>query len=279
MTDSFDRIAFANPAPQGTDLPSALMSTTALLDIIDEGAAIMPVETTPIQTRETDKPTSTRRGWLTAAVAFGVVLVVGTIFIVLSRQSQEISPAQENTTTTVAPDAMSPEMAANVARANEIIAIWNEGDLSAFNNTFQESAPFGKVTESTSDVQRYLALRMVLNDQRTGDCAPSGSGQAIRCELMSVDDLGGPLGISTPVNWRLTLSDSGKITALSTTERVGMVFPMNEMAKWLKAVHPGVWESLDWNGPGIGDPEGLAATLLEYYDEFVAQSDEFSYTD
>ncbi len=287
MTDSFDRIAFANPAPQGTDLPGALMSTTALLDIIDERAATMPVETKPIRTRETEKPTSARRGWVVAAVAFGVVLIVGAIFIVLSRQSQEIPPAEQDTTTTVASqsaDALSPEMEAKVARADEIVAIWNDGDLQAFNNTFQESAPFGSVkwgtvTVTVSKTQRYLAQRMALGDQRSGNCEPAPDGERVSCTLTSVDDLGGPLGVTTPISWTITLSDNGKITALTTTERIGIVYPMNEMAKWLKAAHPDVWEALDWNGPGIGDPEGLAATLLEYRDEFVAQSEELSYTD
>ncbi len=289
MTDSFDRIAFANPAPQGTDLPGALMSTTALLDIIDERAATMPVETKPVRTRETDKPTMTRRGWLTAAVAFGIVLIIGTIFIVLSRQSQEIPPATEITTTTVATEtteateALSPEMVKKVARADEIIAIWNEGDLTKFANLFQESAGFGGNVVSSSNIQRHFALSMALGEQRTGECVPHADMERVSCELTAVNDFGGPLGVSTPISWTFTLADSGRITQLGSTEIAidagGVIW---EMILWLTIERPDVFDTLmselNMRGPGIGEQDEVAKILLEYRDEFVAQSGEYSYT-
>ncbi len=194
MIDSFDRIRSANPAPRGTDLSSALVSTTALLTMIDERAATMPVETKPVQTRKTEKPTTTRRGWLTAAVAFGILLIIGTIFIILSRQGPEIPPAEES------------------------IAIWNEGDLSTFANLFQESAEFAGYAVPSSNIQRHFALSMALGEQRTGECLPQADTERVGCELTAVNDFGGPLGLIKPISWTFKLSDNGKITKLGSTE-------------------------------------------------------------
>ena len=101
MIDSFDRLKLADAAPRGSEPPGSVLTSEALLMDIDERAGYMPIDTQVPEAPLKDKR-ETRRGWVAAAVAFGVVLLFGAITILMMSQGDVADPADDETPTTVA---------------------------------------------------------------------------------------------------------------------------------------------------------------------------------
>jgi hypothetical protein len=110
----------------------------------------------------------------------------------------------------------------------------------------------------------------------------------IRCHAVSRDNLAGPAGALIESYWSFWVSD-GKISKVSSgpLEKSTEWF-LIDMTAWLENTYPEVWKST-FAVPGEGcehDEEyncwdnwysnaETAAVLLEYRDEFIAQSDKY----
>jgi signal peptidase I len=85
----FRRVAAINPVPDESDLPTGAMSTTALLDVIDERTE--PMRTQQVEAKPTNEPNRRRTGALVAAAAFTVVIAVGSIIALVNSQTVDSS--------------------------------------------------------------------------------------------------------------------------------------------------------------------------------------------
>lgn len=251
-------------------------------------------------TRTPESKQRKQRGWLVALGAAAVVIVVAGLAIAFSRIGGETPPATTPSTTV---SEFTPDQQAQIDAAIALIDVFNEGDVSAFSNRFQESAAFNDFAVSGSAVQRAIAFRMGIGEQvEVDECLP-GTGvtfQDVVCSVRLTDNLRPDEAGPTDDRWVFGVSDSGKATMIRTS-RSGGVSPQQSplviaMGEWMYREHRDVFDgtlAADCDTPapqptldcvsavtddGVllwGLSQEVAALLLDYREEFLASSTDF----
>lgn len=290
MIDSFDRLKLADAAPSGSEPPESVLTLGALLMDIDERAGYMPIDTQVPEAAQRDAKT-TRRGWLTAAVAFGVVLVFGAVTILMTSQRDAADPAEEVTVTT---EALTAEQQVWHDAALETIDVFNGGDIDPWMKMFRQDGAFWGFQMSGTHVQEFIEFRMALGEQiAVEECSLYAyDDRKIDCTV-SVDSeffskAGFDLGDG---QWIVKSDERGRVLDINQSglqdRPVGPL--MKAMSLWIQEAHPDVWEgvfiaagdcSLDqpspncYNGVWYGTVD-TARELVRLADEFIAQSDTY----
>lgn len=284
MIDSFDRLKLADAAPRGSEPPESVLTLEALLVDIDERAGYMPIDTQVPETDSRDRQTM-RRGWLAAAVAFGVVLLFGALTILLMSQGDVADPAEEVTPTT---EALSAELQVTYDTALETIDVFNSGDIDAWMRMFRQDGAFWGLQISGTHVQEFIAFRMGLGEQIAVDnCVPHLDGIRIECAASYTGDLGSTWADS----WIVRSDERGRVLDIQQFDRTGddPGDLITAMGLWIQEAYPDVWQgvfvaagdcSLDLDSPNCFDGTwyGTADTareLVRLADEFFAQSDTY----
>ncbi len=170
-----------------------------------------------------------------------------------------------------------------------LIETWNDGDVLDFLDEFADDATIdGHAIDAAgmySDLGFYMGLGQTLE---VTECTPTGDDGAT-CTTTATDDLSGPLGVETPVNWVVTSTD-GEVVSLEYEIPPGHSPYFYEVVvdavMWVREAHPEVFEehfrgSHEHCDPGdynsypdlwCSSIEG-AAELLRLAEEFRAQYD------
>jgi hypothetical protein len=284
MIDSFDRLRMADAAPRGSEPPGSVLTLEALLVDIDERAGYMPIDTQVPDTATKDTR-STRRGWLTAAVAFAVVLLIGIGAVLMMSQGSVVDPSDEVTVTT---EALSAELQVTYDTALEAIAVFNSGDIDAWMKLFRQDGAFWGLQMSGTHTKEFIEFRMALGEQITVDsCVPHLDGMRVECAASYT----GGLGSIWTDNWIVRSDEKGRVLDIQQSGRIGddPGELIAAMGVWIEETYPEVWESvfvaagdcsLDLNSLNCfnGAWYGTADTALELVrlaDEFFAQSDTY----
>lgn len=141
--DVLDIVALANPAPAGSEAPAGVLSSVALLEILDERTTSMSTTTLkPTQHGPDNKP---KRSWLVPAMAgFVIVLVIGLSALLLSRSGQDNAPADVPPTTTMSAEEEADGTSAQLTNeqamltAESLIAAFNDGDVEAISGALSD---------------------------------------------------------------------------------------------------------------------------------------------
>ncbi|MEN8040638.1 MAG: hypothetical protein ABFR95_03955 [Actinomycetota bacterium] len=256
MIDSFDRLRLADAAPRGSEPPESVLTLEALLGDIDERAGYMPIDTRVPETERRDAQT-TRRGWLAAAVAFGVVLLLGAATILMMNGDQGVPPVTPEVTPTT--QALSSQEQEQVDAVYAAVAKFNEGDVNAWVDSFREASTFTGRQISSSYVRHLLGFRMMLGEEITvEECTLTDDGKA-RCSLTSVDALGLADGGVNEFVWTVK-SDNGRLLEVTETHNDDWRSAVSLMGAWVKDAHPEVWansleppDSCSWPGGNVSD--------------------------
>jgi hypothetical protein len=270
-----------------------VLTLEALLMDIDERAGYMPIDTQVRETAPRDKR-KTRRGWLTAAVAFGVVLLFGAMTILMISQRGDADPAEEVTVTT---EALTAEQQASVDTAYAAIASYNAGDVNAWVNSFREASTFTGRQISSSYVKDLLGFRIALGEQiEVVQCVPDANG-SVTCDLTSTDAISDVNRAPSEFAWTIE-SEDGRLLGVTESGHSGWRADVTAIGSWVEDARPEVWLSAlggaDGCRPPGGSPGGgyfgalncmghlghtwsatpvAAETLLGLVDEYKAQLD------
>lgn len=303
MIDSFDRLKLADSAPSGSEPPESVLTREALLVELDERAGYMPIDTQLPEAVPRD-PKTTRRGWLTAAVAFGVVLLFGAVTILMMNQAGDAEPADEITSTTLT---LSAEQQVAYDAAIGAITTFNSGDIEAWMKLFRQDGAFYGTQMSGSHTRDFVAFRMAINEQVVIDrCEPIAdtlpASESVKCFVTTTEDLKGRAGFAYEGIWIVKSDERGRLLDINQTDadgRTGSDDPgeyIAAMGFWVQDTYPEVFaetfaapigcppnsefsDQLNcFPGEWYATPE-TAKILLELEDEFLAQSDEYPVTD
>ncbi|MCL1595674.1 MAG: hypothetical protein M3132_15110 [Actinomycetia bacterium] len=294
MIDSFDLIKLADAAPSGSEPPGSVLTFETLLVDIDERAGYMPIDTqvpdtTPNQTKKT------RRGWFTAAVAFGVVLLLGAMTILIMNETGDVPPADDDVTTTEAATTtvtLSAELQVTYDTALRTIDVFNNGDIDSWMKMFRQDGAFWGLQMSGTHIREFVEFRMASGEQLVVDtCVPHTDGRRIACTVTIVNDLFTAAGLPTHVaEWIVGSDEKGRVLDIMQESDLGgdeIEDLIAALGLWIRDTYPDIWQevfvaagdcSLDQdspncvNGEWYGTPE-TSRELLRFVDEFVAQSD------
>ena len=176
-----------------------------------------------------------------------------------------------------------PETPSDVAMA--LIDTWNEGDVPGFFAWFADGATIDGYATDYKGMYSDLGFYMGLGQTVTVDeCSAVGETGAL-CTAMATDELSGPLGVETPITWKIEAAD-GQVTSLEWAIPAASspdVFEVADAAAhWLLDAHADVFDETFkptlcfsdphpynlWDG-WCSSPEA-AAELLRFGDEFRA---------
>ena len=197
------------------------------------------------------------------------------------------------TTTTVAPTTTTVAQVAEIPDiqiARQAMAAWNTGNVDAYLDFFTEDATYIQWPAHADHVRDRFEFDMTLGSQLAlGDCEQWADGR-LRCPALARDDLSGPAGLMQDAVLTFWITD-GLISKYSSAQYDHPDFYFTQaMAFWLEGAHPDVWESTFALSErcSINDEFNCwtswyasaetATVLLEYVSEFVAQSDDYSFS-
>lgn len=290
----------SNPVPDVGELQPAPLRPPHL-HVVDSRRDDMQTQTRP-ETTPAPRPAAPvlRRRWVPALAGAAAVIAVIVAAILLFGSDEPDTPpviTQPTSSTALLGTAGLTE-AEQDQRARQMIADWNAGDVAAF---FDHLADGGSVYESDATdpaVRLDLAFYMGLGQEViVQECGPydlqaedgtllqSGfdSGR-FECSTITTDQLSGPAGIETGVQWlfRFSEGDLQSIEFYAADVLPSIFGVMEEMAAWIETTHPDVWAATfateqrcsDFNcydGNWAASPEA-AEEMLRLAPEFLAQA-------
>ncbi len=210
-TQLLNRLGRANAYVDDAPLPEAIWTHDLALREIDRRIGMQTQEkTTPVVA-----PEPRRRGWLVAAAAFGVVLLVG-VMLTLANRSTEVSPATPPTP--VAPPTTQAAPATTVAPA-ALMTI----EVEAFDYEFRglpSQLTVGDALElvnrSTVEYHNLVVFALLPDDTRSLDEFAAMSPEELEAELRGIGHLDAAPG-EAAFNGRIRLQTTGRYLALDMT--------------------------------------------------------------
>lgn len=214
-TQLLDRLGRANAYADDAPLPETIRTHELALREIDRRIGMQTQEkTTPI-----GAPTPRRRGWLVAAAAFGVVLLVGVAFA-LANSNTEVSPATTPTTvatptTQAAPATTAPPVATTVAAAAPVTV-----EVGAFDYEFRglptqlvagDALEF--VNRSAVEYHNLVVFAVFPDDTRSLDEFAALSHEELESLLRDIGHLDAAPG-EAAFNGRIRLQTAGRYLIL-----------------------------------------------------------------
>lgn len=223
-------------------------------------------------TEEGTEEQGSRFGWGTlVSVAALAVLVIGAIWAL--SPGAGVAPADDP----VHPDVAVVESAIDAFNAND-------------------AAGLSEALDGADGVMGWLlgppemaAAKFAANGRIELDsCEPAEPGY-VNCSLVETNDYWGAGGVTRPGEFTFRVADGVIIEVLDSAENQPAVEFGNDMLAWLGDTHPEVYASLPvYSGPSASagaHPMSLSTsgvpiaeampTVLEYVDEFVAQSGDY----
>jgi hypothetical protein len=217
-TQLLNRLGRANAYVDDAPLPEAIWTHDLALREIDRRIGMQTQEkTTPVAA-----PEPRRRGWLVAAAAFGVVLLVGVVFT-LANRSTEVSPATPPTT--VAPPTTQAAPATTVAPAATTVApaALSTIEVEAYDYEFRglpSQLSVGDALElvnrSTVEYHNLVVFAVLPDDTRSLDEFAAMSPEELELELRGIGHLDAAPG-EAAFNGRIRLQTAGRYLALDMT--------------------------------------------------------------
>jgi len=214
-TQLLNRLGRANAYVDDAPLPEAIWTHDLALREIDRRIGMQTQEkTTPVVA-----PEPRRRGWLVAAAAFGVVLLVG-VMLTLANRSTEVSPATPPTT--VAPPTTQAAPATTVAPVATTVAsaALSTIEVEAFDYEFRglpSQLNVGDALElvNRSDVEYHNLVVFAIgpDDTRSLDELAAMSPEELETELRGLGHLDAAPG-GAAFNGRIRLQTTGRYLAL-----------------------------------------------------------------
>jgi hypothetical protein len=214
-TQLLNRLGRANAYVDDAPLPEAIWTHDLALREIDRRIGMQTQEkTTPVVA-----PEPRRRGWLIAAAAFGVVLLVG-VMLTLANRSTEVSPATPPTT--VAPPTTQAAPATTVAPVATTVApaALSTIEVEAFDYEFRSlpsQLTAGDVLEfvNRSDVEYHNLVVFAIgpDDTRSLDEFAAMSPEEPEAELRAIGHLDAAPG-EAAFNGRIRLQAPGRYLAI-----------------------------------------------------------------
>lgn len=243
-TDMLERLAAANPMPDGAAKPEGLLSATALRDAIGERRT--GVRTQP-KIDKTQPPQRRWNGLLVAAAAFAAILIVGIGLAFALRSGGKGQPADRPVpTTTTAPATTTtqptPPTTSAVAVVGGPIAdpaegaglfaeAFNEQDFEALSRLVEAEATIDMTGVDPGGLDAYTSFWWHLNTTKEfSNCRlrPTSAGTSVACSQRWTSDLFVASGLD---EWKGTFSytvDDGYITSLSD-----VVVSATDLGEWL----------------------------------------------
>jgi hypothetical protein len=240
------------------------------------------------------------RGWLVAAamIVAAVLLVVGVVAANSSGGTEVAAPPVDTTERTQAPTASPSTTVALDAAAvvSSALDAFNVGDIEGWLAHFSADAVIAGIRRSEA-AARYAPLfaanvrRQTVAPCRLGE--PDREGRAtVSCSLLETNDFYAAGGLSRDVVATYAIADDGRIEFATVVDADGNEADYYTLTRyatlfwdWLERVHPDVFAAIDPSLELRGDdaaggsrfpetPEAMSQ-VLEYVDDFVAQSDTY----
>lgn len=251
---TLERLRSANLVPDPDRLLSGSRAMDELVAAVDRAAPGDLDERPPID--------RTRRGWLVAAVAAVVVLVMGTLVAVLR------APAN--------PQPAGPSGAEQVAYVERAYALLNDGDVDGWLRHFAEDASF---SGRSAEIERRVDEILAAANRRLAIVEPCTvpAPDVVVCTITETTDFFGAGGLSITKTETFAFDDDGRISERSSAVRAmtqpGYYVYTQAFNEWMAEAHPDVYAEIR---PEIithlpQTPEDMRRAL-EYIDEFIAQS-------
>jgi hypothetical protein len=309
--DVLDRLAAANPMPDGASKPESIMSAAALRNVIDDRRGTM-------QTHDIDKvattepPAPRRRGLLVAAAAFATVVAVGIGIALITNAGSEpeqdvidsppttaVAPTTEaappTTVTEAAPSTTVTEAPtigeADLAFVAAYVDAYNSGDVDRYEALFTESttlvmgdrggrpSPNGNASGTTfnrtleSWLNKYVWEIAIGSQLELSSC--TGDSGVIRCRADYTDIFIEPLMGVASTNVELVVAE-GAITVYRETAINGSVLDnwQASLFDWVQGDAVAVGNALCFNSlEPISTPECAAewTQLVPQYLEYIGR--------
>lgn len=239
---AMERLRAANPAPDTRLLREESQDLSTLLSATWQRSTNMQTEQ-PVKPPRADRPQ--RNGWLIAAAAFVVVLLVGVAVIALGQQATDdpTDPAPDPTTTSTTTTIASVD---NSSLAEEVIALWAANDTQGFWDWFAADGTFEGSPAYESPAQNVAGFYMGLHDTVTvSSCTPSPSIPGrVTCKARGVDEVSGPVGAAFEGDWIFDFADGQVVSLVLHGDDISKTLFHDNMGAWILAEHPDIWEAV-----------------------------------
>jgi hypothetical protein len=214
-TQLLDRLGRANAYADDAPLPETIRTHELALREIDRRIGMQTQE----KTTPTAAPAPRRRGWLVAAAAFGVVLLVG-VAIALTNSNTEVSPATipatvAPPTTQAAPATTVPPVATTLAATAPTTA-----EVEAFDYEFRRlptqlvaGDALELVNRSAVEYHNLAVFAISPDDTRSLEEFAALSPEELESQLRDIGHLDAPPG-EAAFNGRIRLQTAGRYLAL-----------------------------------------------------------------
>ena len=292
--DILDRLASANPIPDGAAKPGSVMTATALRSLIDDRRETMQTEST--QTLEAVPPPPRRKPWLVAAAAFAaVIILVGAAAVIVASLGDEDDAATTTTLETAEEAAARAVVAGAFAAYNsgEDPSLWPElrhrGDVVGEINDAGDFRAMLVEDEIAHEAREQAAEHAAGAHIEVVQCTSSGwgewpgfaddpvAGYEFVCETIKTDAFHDAAGIQLAEQYHWVVAD-GDVVAMYNdqveADSAAWDAFMTEFVRWLEQTHPDAWDQIELvydDVPDFSYPNPATVALaLEYVAEFVA---------
>lgn len=242
----------------------------------------------------TPRRTPARRGLLVGAGLVVVAVLIGVVAVLTSGDDATTgvadAPVTDVTSAPTTTVAVTIDAAGAVAAVEASFAAFNVGDIDAWLAFFSDDATFFGARQETA-VEEFAPLfaanpRLELIEPCRSEEATADGDRVVACTYTNTNDFHAAGGLIWNVETTFVLNDQGLIRATGPGLLAG---PWEETSRyntlfwlWLETAHPDVHEQIELTPSPVTRTDRLPETpermrmALEYVDEFVAQSDDYS---
>lgn len=282
----------ANPVPDTETQPEPVAQTQPHLHLVDPRRSVMQTQHQPQRKESTEEipPQRTRPGWIWAAAAFVMVVIVGASVLMLRSDSGEGPVAAGDpdqptaATTTTAVDEPVAISTANIPVVESAVDAYNAYDADAYAVYWADGieGPGGYIVGS-DDWHTFIVEEQARGIEITlSDC--EATNNVVRClETYQETLLSGKAGVILTWEAEYTFGEDGLIVGFARFNTTGTeaIEPFEDaLGRWMATAHPEVFETYyvpDFYSRIYENwftPEG-ATQLSQLIDEFIADSDKY----